>query len=115
VRAQIKLCLKARDDASATRSLPLTTIAKPMNRFAACGDPRAERGQGSKDDQGRNDRLVQIGPEGLAASAHVMGRPQDRAPYWVTEGGAYQMLLVALIEAEREPPDEYRDVLGLTR
>jgi hypothetical protein len=29
------------DDGSATRSLPL---AKPMNRFAACGDPRAERG-----------------------------------------------------------------------
>ena len=33
----------------------------------------------------------------------------------VTEGGAYQMLLVALINAERELPDEYRDVLGLTR
>jgi hypothetical protein len=33
----------------------------------------------------------------------------------VTEGGAYQMLLVALIEAERRPPDEYLDVLGLTR
>jgi len=33
----------------------------------------------------------------------------------VTEGCAYQMLLVALIEAEREPPDEYLDVLGLTR
>ena len=32
------------DDASAMRSLPLTTIAKPMNRFAARGDPRAERG-----------------------------------------------------------------------
>jgi len=32
-----------------------------------------------------------------------------------TEGGAYKMLLVALIEAEREPPDEYLDVLGLTR
>ena len=32
-----------------------------------------------------------------------------------TEGGAYQMLLVALIEAERRPPDEYLDVLGLTR
>jgi hypothetical protein len=31
------------------------------------------------------------------------------------EGGAYQMLLVALIEAERVPPDEYLDVLGLTR
>jgi uncharacterized protein YdaU (DUF1376 family) len=33
----------------------------------------------------------------------------------VTEGGAYQMLLVAMINAEREMPDEYRDVLGLTR
>jgi hypothetical protein len=33
----------------------------------------------------------------------------------VTEGRAYQMLLGALIEAEREPPDEYLDVLGLTR
>ena len=32
-----------------------------------------------------------------------------------TEGGAYQLLLGALIEAEREPPDEYLDVLGLTR
>ena len=29
----------------------------------------------------------------------------------VTEGGAYQMLLVALIEAERLLPDEYQDVL----
>jgi hypothetical protein len=27
----------------------------------------------------------------------------------VTEGGAYQMLLVALINAERELPGEYRD------
>src|SRR5262249_34342076 len=33
----------------------------------------------------------------------------------VTEGRAYQMLLGALIEAERESPDEYLDVLGLTR
>ena len=33
----------------------------------------------------------------------------------VTEGGAYQVLLVALIEAESRPPDEYLDVLGLTR
>ena len=32
-----------------------------------------------------------------------------------TEGGTYQMLLVALIEAERLLPDEYQDVLGLTR
>jgi hypothetical protein len=32
-----------------------------------------------------------------------------------TEGGAYQVLLVALIEAEREPPGEYLDALGLTQ
>ena len=32
-----------------------------------------------------------------------------------TEGGAYQTLLVALMEAERVLPDEYQDVLGLTR
>jgi hypothetical protein len=30
----------------------------------------------------------------------------------VTEGRAYQMLLSALIEAEREPPDEYLAALG---
>jgi hypothetical protein len=29
-----------------------------------------------------------------------------------TEGGSDQMLLIALIGAEREPPDEYLDVLG---
>jgi hypothetical protein len=45
-----------------------TTIAKPMNRFATCGDPRAEKGpRDRKDDQGRNDRVVQIGRNGLAA------------------------------------------------
>jgi hypothetical protein len=32
-----------------------------------------------------------------------------------TEGGAYRMLLLALIEAEREPPDEYLDVLSPTQ
>jgi hypothetical protein len=30
-----------------------------------------------------------------------------------TDGGAYQVLLVALIEAERQPPDKYLD--GPTR
>jgi len=30
------------------------------------------------------------------------------------EGGTYQMLLVALIEAEGRLPDEYQDMLGLT-
>jgi hypothetical protein len=30
------------------------------------------------------------------------------------EGGTYQMLLVALIEAEGRLPDEYQDMLGRT-
>jgi len=83
-----------------------------MNRFAASGDPRAEKGpRGRKDDQGRNDRVVQIGPEGLATSAHVMGCPTKIAPLTgVTEGRAYQMLLIALIEAEgRLGPREFND------
>ena len=33
----------------------------------------------------------------------------------VTEGRAYQLLLIALIGAEREPPDEYLDALALTQ
>ena len=32
-----------------------------------------------------------------------------------TEGDSYQMLLIALIEAERLLPDEYQDALALTR
>ena len=32
----------------------------------------------------------------------------------VTEGRAYQMLLLALIEAEGRLPDEYQDTLGRT-
>ena len=42
---------------------------------------------------------------------HPYSNPVPQVGY-VTEGGAYQMLLCALIEAEREPPDEYLDVLG---
>jgi hypothetical protein len=42
------------------RLLVLTPIAKPMNRFVVCCVTRGH-------DQGRNGRVVQIGPEGLAA------------------------------------------------
>src|SRR6476646_9478037 len=45
-----------------------------------------KRSKERKDDQGRNDRVVQIGPDGLAASAHVMGCPQDRAAHWGYRG-----------------------------
>jgi hypothetical protein len=48
--------------------LVLTAIGKPMNRFAACGDPRAQTGPKSRAyDRRRNGRVVQIGPKGLAA------------------------------------------------
>jgi hypothetical protein len=50
------------------RLLVLTPIGKPMNRFAVCSDPRAETGPRSRThDQRRDGRVVQIGPNGLAA------------------------------------------------
>ena len=67
-----------------------------------------KRSKERKDDQGRNDRVVQIGPDGLAASAHVMGCPQDRAAHWGYR--TYQMLLLALIEVEKQlDPWEFND------
>src|SRR5262245_9922795 len=78
------------------RSLPLTTIAKPINRFTACGDPRAER---PEDRNMTKDEMIEwfkSAPKGsrhqrmlwaARKMAHLTGMP---------EGGAYQMLLVAL-------------------
>ena len=86
------------------RLLVLTLIAKPMNRFAACGDPRAERGprmvKMSKDEM---VEWFKSAPEGsrhqrMLWAAHKIARLTR-----ITEGGAYQMLLGALIEAERLP------------
>src|SRR5215471_12796862 len=59
--------IRARCEQVQVSVLVLTPMAKPMNRFAVCSDPRAERPKDRKDDQGRNDRVVQIGPDGLAA------------------------------------------------
>jgi hypothetical protein len=65
------------------RLLVLTPIPKPNEPLRGVRRPKGrERAKDRKDDQGRNGRVVQIGPDGLAASAHVMGRPQDRAPHW---------------------------------
>jgi hypothetical protein len=80
-----------------------------MNRFATCGNPR-DRGRPNDDDERRNDRVVQIGPDGLAAPAHVMGCHKIAGLTGATEGGAYQMLLVALIEEEKRlDPREFSD------
>jgi hypothetical protein len=82
-----------------------------MNRFAVCSDPQAETGPRSRThDQRRNGRVVQIGPKGsrherLLWAAHKIAQLTGS-----TEGAAYQMLLVALIEAERRlDPREFND------
>src|SRR5262245_40041728 len=65
------------------RTFVLTTIAKNNEPLHGAQRPKGrDRPKDRKDDQGRNGRVVQIGPDGLAASAHVMGRLQDRAPHW---------------------------------
>src|SRR5262249_10856539 len=90
--------------------------APPINRSAASRDPKADTdpriAKMTKDEMvewfkstpmgSRHQRLLWT----ACKIAHLTG---------VTEGRAYQMLLVALIEAERGPSDEYLDVLGLTR
>jgi len=87
-----------------------------LNLVRTTGDPKAERGprvvKMTKDEMiewfksapkgSRHERMLWAAHK----IAHLTG---------VTDGRAYQMLLVVLIEAEREPPDEYLDVLGLTQ
>ena len=86
-------------------------LAKPMNRFAACGDPRADKGQ-------RTAKMTKDEMIGLFKSAPMGSRHQRML--WAahkiagltgaTEGGTYQMLLVALIEAEKQlDPREFND------
>jgi hypothetical protein len=82
-----------------------------MNRFAACGDPRAKKGQ-------RIAKMTKDEMIGWFKSA-PMGSRHQRMLWAVhkiarltgaTEGNAYQMLLVALIEAERRlAPQEFSD------
>ena len=82
-----------------------------MNRFATCRDPRADKGQ-------RNAKMTENEMIGLFKSAPMGSRHQRML--WAAhkiarltgaaEGGTYQMLLVALIEAERRlDPREFND------
>jgi hypothetical protein len=86
-------------------------LAKPMNCFAASVDPRAEKGQ-------RNATMTKDEMIGLFKSAPMGSRHQRML--WAahkiagltgaTEGGTFQMLLVALIEAEKQlDPWEFND------
>jgi len=82
-----------------------------MNRFAACGDPRADKGQ-------RTAKMTKDEMIGWFKSAPMGSRHQRML--WAahkiagltgaTGGGTYQMLLVALIEAEKQlDPREFND------
>jgi hypothetical protein len=54
--------------------------------------------------------VVQIGPDGLAASRLLWAAHKIARLTGSIEGNAYQMLLVALIEAERRlDPQEFSD------
>jgi len=83
-----------------------------MNHFAACGDPRAERSSMTKDDM---IGWFRAAPTGSRHQRILWAARKIARLTGVTEGGAYQMLLVALVEGESMLPDEYQDVLGLTR
>src|SRR5215472_1311811 len=86
-----------------------------MNRFAACGDPRAEGGPRiAKMTKHEMVEWFKSAPEGSRHERLLWAARKIAHLTGVTEGRAYQMLLIALIGAEREPPDEYLDVLGLT-
>jgi len=72
-----------------------------MNRFAACGDPRAEKGQRiakmTKDEMIGWFKSAPMGSrhQRMLWAAHKIARLTG-----ATEGGAYQMLLISLIESE---------------
>ena len=85
-----------------------------MNRFAACGDPRAEKGPRivhmTKDEMVELFKSAPMGSryERLLWAANKIARLTG-----VTEGGAYRMLLLALIDAEKtDKAENDQDVLG---
>jgi len=101
---------KARCDASECKSrlLVLTPIA--MNRLAACGDPRAER---PKDRNMTKDEMIgwfKSAPMGSRHERMLWAARKIARLTGATEGGSYQMLLIALIGAERRLyPEEFND------
>jgi hypothetical protein len=73
--------------------LVLTTMAKPMNAVAVCGVTQGN-------DQGRDGRMAQIGPKGSRHQRILWTAQKIAQLTGDTEGGAYRMLLIALIDAE---------------
>ena len=71
-----------------------------MNRFAACGDPRAERPKDRK--MMTKDEMIgwfRAAPMGSRHQRMLWAARKIARLTGVTEGGAYQMLLGLLIEA----------------
>ena len=61
-----------------------------------------------------NDEMVECfksAPEGSRHQRILWAARKIARLTGASEGGAYQLLLGALIEAERQPPDEYLDDL----
>jgi hypothetical protein len=87
-----------------------------MNRFAACGDhPRGrERPQDRKMNKDEMIEWFKSAPMGSRHQRLLWAAHKIAHLTGTIEGGTYQMLLVALIEAEGRLPDEYQDMLGLT-
>src|SRR6516165_115940 len=70
-----------------------------MNRFAACGDPRAERGPRMV--KMTKDEMVEwfkSAPEGSRHQRMLWAARKIARLTGATEGGAYQLLLGALID-----------------
>ena len=87
-----------------------------MNRFAVSGDPRAEKAKGiAKMTKDEMIEWFKSAPKGSRHERMLWAARKIAHLTGATEGGAYRMLLLALIEAEREPPDEYLDVLSPTQ
>src|SRR5262250_3274013 len=85
----------------ARRGFFLTPIAEPMNRLAACSDPRAERGPRiAKMTQDEMIEWFKSAPKGSRHERMLWAARKIAHLTGVTEGRAYQMLLGALIEAE---------------
>jgi len=75
-----------------------------MNRFAACGDPRAERGSRMvKMTKNKMIEWFRSAPKNSRHQRMLWTARKIARLTGVTEGRAYQMLLGALIEAERLP------------
>jgi hypothetical protein len=82
-----------------------------MNRLAACGDPRSEKGQ--RNAKMTNDQMIgwfKSAPMGSRHQRMLWAAHKIAQLTGATEGCTYQMLLLALIEVEKQlDPWEFND------